>query len=233
MRRTIDLPPWPEPNPLADPVVLAVAAEVCEGDRGAGGDDPVANRAGISLTEFHRRFANFDACLVDSFERIIAAYEHRIGSAFNAPADWRSGLRAAGYETVAWMEENPLLTEFGVVGVLGVKNEMVRVMREEVLLFCAGMIDLGRDEAPEPGSVPEPAAMIAIGSIFELLAHRLQAQADFDACQVVPEMMYGVVRTYLGDDAAEEELALPPPNPGRASSRSRVDPGSEKDDAHR
>jgi AcrR family transcriptional regulator len=227
MRRTIDLPPWPDRSPLADSVVLALAAEVCEGDKGTAGDAPVASRAGISLTEFHRRFGSFDECLVDSFERIIAAYEHRIGSAFNAPADWRSGLRAAAYETVAWMEENPLLTEFGVVGVLGVKNEMVRVMREEVLLFCARMIDLGREEAPEPASVPEPAAMIAIGSIFELLAHRLQAQADFDAREVVPEMMYGVVRTYLGDEEAEEELALPPPPPGQAPARSRGGLGSK------
>lgn len=211
MKRSIDPPPRPDPDPHRDPVVIALASEVCDPESGPPSDASVARRAGLSLAEFHGRFEDFDACLVDSFARLIAGYEHRVGSAFNAHADWRSGLRAAAYETADWIEENPLLTEFGVVGVLGVKNEMARVMREETLLFCAAMIDMGREEAPDPESVPEPAAMIAIGSIFELLAHRLQAGADFDPREIVPEMMYGIVRTYLGDEAAEEELGLRPP----------------------
>jgi hypothetical protein len=45
----------------------------------------------------------------------------------------------------------------------------------------------------------------------QLLTHRLQAGVDFDAHEIVPEIMCGVVRVYLGDEAAEEELTLPRP----------------------
>jgi AcrR family transcriptional regulator len=213
MRRPIALPPWPDPDPFEDPIAMALVAEVCEEDPLRMSAINVAQRAGISPAEFHIRFASFDACLLDSFARIIAAYEHRIGSAFNSHTEWRSGLRAAAYETAAWMEENPLLTEFGVTGMLRVKNEMARVLREGILLFCAEMIDRGREDAPNPESIPQPAAMIAVGSIFQLLSHRLQAGANFNPKLVVPEMMYSIVRTYLGDEAAEEELNLPAPPP--------------------
>jgi hypothetical protein len=120
-------------------------------------------------------------------------------------------LRAAAYETAAWMEENPLLAPFGAVEVLRLGNEMARVRREQLFQYCAQMIDKGREGARDPESIPEPAAMIAIGSILEFLTYRLQQGVSFDPWKVVPEMMYGVVRVYLGDEAAEEELALPPP----------------------
>ncbi len=189
---------------------MALVHEVCERDPKSVTAASVADRAGVSLAEFHQRFATLDDCLLDSFERFIAAYEHRVGTAFNSQEDWRSGLRAAAYESATWMEEEPLLLDFGIVRTLTLENEMVRVLREGTFLFCAEMIDRGREDAPDPESVPEPAAMIAIGSIIQLLTHRLQAGIAFDPHEIVPEMMYGVVRVYLGDAAAEEELSLPP-----------------------
>lgn len=209
MKRQIHLPALPDPSPYDDPIALALVAELCERDPRDVRAETIASRAGIPLADFYERFADLDACLVDSFERFIAAYEHRVGSAFNGHSDWRSGLRAAAYESAAWINEYPKLTEFGAVRVLSLENEMVRVRREELFLFCAEMIDGGREAAPDPDAVPEPAPMIAIGSILQLLTHRIQAGVSFDPVEIVPEMMYGVVRTYLGDEAAEEELNLP------------------------
>jgi len=211
MKRPIALPPWPDPDPFEDPIAMALVREVCERDPRGLSAAGVANRAGVSLAEFKERFDSFDACLLDTFERFIAAYEHRVGSAFNAHSDWRTGFRAAAYEAAAWIEENPVLTDFGAAQVLSLENEMVRVRREELFLRSAEMIDRGREEAPDPGSVPEAAAMLAIGSILQLLTHRLQARVPLDVRRTVPEMLHGVMRVYLGDEAAEEELALAPP----------------------
>lgn len=211
MRRPIALPPWPEPDPYDDPVAMALVAEVCERDPRSVSAAGVASRAGLSLSRFHERFADFDDCLLDSFERLAAAYEHRIGSIFNDHSEWRAGIRAAAYETASWMEDNPLMVEFGAFRVLRLENEMVSVRREELFFFFARMIDRGREEAEDPESVPESAPLVAIGSIVQLITHRVQAGVNIQPRTVVPELLYSIVRLYLGDEAAEEEITLPPP----------------------
>jgi AcrR family transcriptional regulator len=207
MRTPIVLPPAPEVDPYRDPLALAVVAEVFH--RGpAASAAGVTARAGITAEAFSERYATLEDCALDAFERFIATYERRIGTAFNSHPDWRTSLRAAAYECADFLAENPELMRFGMTGVLQMKNELLRVRREEVFVFCGHLIDLGRTE---PGSLTDErsAAVFAIGSIMQLLTHRLQAGIDFDPYEIVPEMMYSIVRVYLGDDAAEEELSLP------------------------
>jgi AcrR family transcriptional regulator len=210
MRTPIELPPTPELDPYGDPLALAVVSEVCQ--RGAAASVAgVAARAGVSAGEFSARYTSVEDCALDAFERFIAAYERRIGMAFNSRPDWRSSLRASAYETADFLRESPELMSFGMTGVLRMKSELLRVHREEVFVFCGQLIDLGRSET---GSLANDgsAAVYAIGSIMQLLTHRLQAGVDFDPHKVVPEMMYSIVRVYLGDEAAEEELLLPRPS---------------------
>jgi hypothetical protein len=209
MRRQIDLPRVPDLDPYRDPLALAVVSEVFErgGDATAVG---VIARAEVSAEEFAERYATVDDCALDAYERFIAVFKRRVGGAFNAYPDWRSSLRASAYETADWITENLELCSFGNTGVLQMKNEILRVRREEVFVFCAQLIDLGRTE---PGSLPNDgsAAVYAIGSITQLLTNRLQVGVDPDPHKIVPEMMYSIVRVYLGDEAADEELVLPRP----------------------
>jgi hypothetical protein len=212
MRQPIDLPSPPRPDPIHDPIALAVAAEVVE-----RGDEAsvlgLLAREGVTEQEFTARFASLEDCAVDAYERFIADFERRIGTAFNAGTDWRISLRAAAYEAADWMTENPQLVPFGMTGVLGMKSEIARVRREELFVFCGNMIDLGRNEPGAEVGEDKAAAMFAIGSILQLLTHRLQQKDDIDPHRIVPELMYTVVRTYLGEEIAREELTLPAPDP--------------------
>jgi AcrR family transcriptional regulator len=211
--KPIELPVEPDPDPLSDPVSLAIVAEASERDGGYSDvrAADVARRAGISIEEFHRRFVDLDHCALDTFERLIAAFERRVGDAFNREPDWRSGLRAAAYETADWHEEHPQAVRFGTVEVLRMRNEMVKVRREEVFAFCAQMIERGREAAPDPQAVPEEASVVAIGSILQFLTRRMQEGVDIPYHDAARESLYGVVRTYLGEDAAREELSMPRP----------------------
>jgi AcrR family transcriptional regulator len=208
MRRPIQLPPAPDPDPFGDPLALAVVQEVYE--RGtAASEAGVIARAGVSAAGFAERYATIEDCAADAFERFIAEFERRIGKAFDSYPDWRSSLRAAAYEVADFIDGDPELMSFGMTGVLQMKSERCRLLREEVFVFCAELIDLGRAEPSSQAPVDGSAATYAIGSIMQLLTHRLQAGVAFDPYKIVPEMMYGIVRTYLGDEAAEEELSLP------------------------
>jgi hypothetical protein len=98
------------------------------------------------------------------------------------------------------------------VEILAAKSEMMRVRREEAFQFCAELIEAGRAAAPDPDSVSQAASMVAIGSIMNLVALRLQRGEELRVHESVPEMMYAAVRPYLGEEAAREELSLPRPD---------------------
>jgi len=211
----IELPPPPEPRPQEDPIAIAVIAEVVENGYEGLGIEEVIRRAGVSKGEFSSRFESLEHCALDSFERVIADYEQWVGTAFNGQMDWPSALRAAAYATTDWMEENPQMTSFGLVDVLKMPAEMVRVRREETFDFCARMIDRGREVAPDSAAIPDSAAVFAIGTISQLLTHRLQEEAVVDPPAVVPELMVRVVDIYLGPEVAELEWTAERPPRGQ------------------
>jgi hypothetical protein len=205
----VELPPAPDPDPYQDPLALAVVEEVFERGRQASAPGLIA-RSGVPASEFHQRHDTLEDCALDAYERFIASFKRRVGGAFNAGSDWRDSLRAAAYETADFMEESPALVGFGMTGVLEMNNELARVRREEVFVFCADLIDRGRTE-PSEIEADEAAAMFAIGSIMQLLTFRLQSGGPIEPHAIVPEMMYAVVRAYKGEAAAQEELEMPRP----------------------
>jgi AcrR family transcriptional regulator len=209
----ITLPPAPSWDPRHDALASAVVSECAERGYEAVTIEDVVRRAGVTRAEFDRRFADLDDCAMRTYEALTALFRRRIGAAFNRHDDWREALRAAAYETADWMTENPELTPFGMTEVLKMRSETARICREETFVYCAEMIDAGRPFAPDPEAVPETASMIAIGSILQLLTHRLQVGEPVRPHAIVPEMMFGVVRVYLGEEAAREELAMRPRGP--------------------
>lgn len=210
--RPIELPPPLDPPPDQDRLAIAVVAEIVERGYEQATLEGVLRRARASRSEFDRRFGSLDDCALDSFERFIADFERRVGGAFNAQAHWPSALRAAAYATSDWMAENPEVSVFGMVEVLKMPGELVKIRREETFDFCSRMIDRGREAAEDPGAIPDSAPTFAIGAITQLLTHRLQEEAEIDPPAVIPEMMARVVGIYLGDEAAEAEwTATRPP----------------------
>ena len=207
----IELPPPPDPNPDSDPISVAVVAEVAERGYEQASVDGVVRRAGVSQEEFDRRFDSLDACALDTYERFIADFKRQVGSAFNAQGEWPAALRAAAYASTDWMTERPLAAAFGSAGVMQMRSELARVRREEIIGFCAELVDRGREVVPDPDAIPESAPIVAIGAIAQLLTHRVQEGAAIHFPEVVPEMMHRIVSSYLGPEAAGAEWTAPRP----------------------
>lgn len=200
------------PDPFADPLYVALIDVVAERGYAAASIEVVLVRADTERAEFDARFADKETFVLEVLGVFIDDFTRRIQRAYDSRPDWRSGLRAAAYSTAAWLEENPRTARFGSVDVLGAENEMIRVRREGVFQYCARLIDRGRSVAPDPSAVPEAAAVMAIGSIAQLLTHRLQAGEDLETTRMVAALMYQAVKPYLGEEIARQELSLPPPD---------------------
>jgi AcrR family transcriptional regulator len=178
----------------------------------------VIERAGVEREEFYRRFADKEDCVQRVFEAFVEDSLWEVRGAFDAQTSWRDALRAAAYAAADWMNEHPRTARFGGVDVLYVRNEMIRVRREEVFQYCAGLIDRGRAEVPDPGAVPEAAPIMAIGAVAQILTQRMQQSEDLETWRMVPELMSRAVLPYLGEEAAREELTMPRPGLGSTNS---------------
>jgi AcrR family transcriptional regulator len=193
-------------HPLAAALIEVVARR---GYQEASIEEIIA-RAGVGREEFDRLFADKAEAVLRVFESYIENFKYRTGRAFASVPTWPSSLRAVAYEGVAWIEDHPHAYQFGMLRILDA-GEMARLRREELFAWCAGLIDAGREVAPDPAAVPLAAPMIAVGAVVEIMARHAAGEMDARPRDVVPELMYGAVLPYLGEAAAREELALPPP----------------------
>jgi AcrR family transcriptional regulator len=205
------IPPRPEIDPFGDPIAVALIELIFERGYEAVDEHQIADRAGATTRDFRRRFADKQDCTIKVIEASLQDFEWMVESAYDSGADWREGLRACAWAVADHLEEHPDLVHVLVVDLMQARSEMLRVLREECLMYGARVIERGRAEAPDPAAVREGAAMIAMGSIAQLLTHRLQKGVDVAAHETVRQMLYLTVRPYLGEEAAREELDAPRP----------------------
>ena len=164
-----------------------------------------AARSGTSREQLERRFEDKADAVLKVLDGLLASFRAEVQVAFDGEESWPDNLRAAARAAERWMRRNPGGAHFVLVGVLEAP-ELVRVRREEAILWGASLIDAGREEAPDPGAVPRSAPLIAIGSIVETLRRAYEGSAEHRALATVPELMCAAVRPYLGAEAARREL---------------------------
>jgi AcrR family transcriptional regulator len=192
--------------------VFAALIDLCwERDVTAVTVDALVAASGLDRAEFERRFSDIDGCLEQFFEAEKAVLFRRLELARERQEDWRGRLRATAYELLAYLREDERTAKLTSVD--------VRMASERVQMNWAGTftrfidyVDEARDEPGcDPTAGPELAGAIA-GGIFQQLWSRIGSGGEVpDPQEVVPELMYTAVLPYLGEEAAREELTMPPP----------------------
>ncbi|HET7508880.1 MAG TPA: hypothetical protein VFJ65_01390 [Solirubrobacterales bacterium] len=199
-------------HPLAGAVMRVVGGQGFE----AATIEEICVEAGVERAEFDRLFDGKASAVLRTFEAYIEDFEIRAAEAYEEADAWPDKLRRVAYALIAWVDEHPFATKFGMVE-MSDAGEMTRVRQEGVLRWCAQMVDDGRDAAPDREAVPENASLIVVGSIAQILTR--QATDIEQVRSLVPELMYTAIRPYLGEEAAKRELAIAPPSaPGLADS---------------
>lgn len=170
-----------------------------------------ALRAGVSRARFDREFAGREDVVLRVLESAVAAFRAQVQEAFESESSWPDNLRAAAWAAQRWLAAHPDCAWFGLVGSLE-GPELGRVLREEVVLWGADLIDQGRLSAPDPAAIPKSAPLFAIGAIADILRRRYEG-SQRNGLRVGPqEMMHLAVLPYLDKEAAMRELLDPGPS---------------------
>jgi AcrR family transcriptional regulator len=173
--------------------------------------------AGVSPEDFSRHFAGKQDCLEQVWERMTVDYICTCKGAYMAEDSWRDGLRAAGYAALEWLFAAEARTRFFLIEVMA-GGEMVRAYRDVMMDEFIEMLDGGRRAAANPAAFTRGTAEGLTGAVYESAIASIKAREGLaESQQRVKSVMHVIVLTYLGPEAAEEELAIPAP--GELSSR--------------
>lgn len=201
----------PHPDPYADPIAQALVELIAEHGYRALTEAALIERAGTTTAQFHLRFADKQDCTVKTFDAFKLDFVWRVETSYASGSGWREGMRASAYAVADFFVEQPDLVQVLVIELLKADSEPLRVLREETMMYGAHVIERGRAECPDATAVPAGAARMAMGSIAQLVTHRLQKGIELAPHEMVPQMLYLAVRPYCGEEVAREELYAPRP----------------------
>lgn len=207
-------PLWRNPDP--DPVREALREAMLDLVAKRGFRDvhewDVAQRAGLRPHEFRNHFRSADDCyrqiLADNCDAVFAV----VLDAFQSRATWRDGVRDAAYAVARLIRAFPREFRFAFTDDAG---DLAQAIRDAFLQRLVDLVDEGRRELDDPGSVSRALAEGVLGSIVEratLALRDTSPGADPPEIEAfVPEFMYVAVSAYIGNEEALEELTMPAP----------------------
>jgi AcrR family transcriptional regulator len=167
-------------------------------------------RAGVRRADFRRHFSGKRACFLEVYEEISESFTARVLAAFEGEEEWREGLRAAAYAAARWVGAHPLEVRYATIEMMAAGESAV-ARREATLRRFVDLIDAGREQLEQPAPVTRAMAEGVVGGILGMLTRNLRRGARRRPEEFVPELMFLAVRPYLGQEAAREELSIPPP----------------------
>lgn len=165
----------------------------------------VIEGCGGNRAQFYRHFSSKADCYAGAHEHGIERLQARVLGAAAAESAWRRALRAGLDEVAAFAEERPFVARGLLVEVHVAGGPALRRQAEVRDRFVAAIDAARLESGPRPSPPPITARFMA-GAVESTLTASLAAGEPAAFTAAVPELTHMIVSTYLGEDAAAEEL---------------------------
>ena len=167
--------------------------------------EAILDRANLDPEEFNRYFADKEEAFIAAWYFITERSFGRSRAAFEAESSWRDRIRAVAGAVFGYLKDHP--DHARILYVEGLRAGDVGVaLLERSVDFYTELIDGGRQELDDPDSLTRATAEGLAGAVYEQVSIHIARGATEDLPELVPQMMFMVVRPYLGYEAAMEEL---------------------------
>jgi AcrR family transcriptional regulator len=201
----------PAARALADPARQRIAAATVFliGTRGYESTSIklVCEQARTRRSHFDRCFAGMEDCFLSVHDELSAELCERVEASQGGAGCWHDRVWAAGWAAMSFLGEDPTRARFLVVEVNGT-GAAAQARRDRILQGIAGILDNGRKELEEPGSVSRCTAEIVAGAIYGTVLGKIESGCLERGEDFLPELVYMAVMPYLGSRAAEDELLV-------------------------
>ena len=164
--------------------------------------EKVLSHSGVSLDEFEAEFGDLEGCFVAAYEAEADVLCEAMLEAAGRAKGWRAGIRAALETLLGFVAERPavakaLLRDVHVVGGSALAKH------EETLERLTAAIGRGGGLSEEQLAWT---SSFIVGAVEGVLTARLTRGETDDLPSLLPELMYLIVASFEGRDAAADEL---------------------------
>jgi AcrR family transcriptional regulator len=167
-------------------------------------------RADVDEAAFHRDYADMDAYFATVLGGIYAEFFARAQEAVAGERGWRDRMRATAYALLRFLRRDERVARVAAVEVQYAGDAAQRLFLE-TFNRLVDLIDEGSGEADGPDSFSRATALGIGGVVFARIQEAVAEGELGLGEEEIPELMYAAVFPYLGAEAAEEELHIPPP----------------------
>jgi len=167
-------------------------------------------RTGMDKSEFQRHYSDLDGCFAAVLGEIYDEFFVRAQAAVQGLVGWRDRMRATAYALLRFLRADERVARLAAVEVQWAGKDSQRLF-QQTFNRLVELIDEGSDEAGGPNS-PGLATAIGVGGVVFARVQEAVSKGELDLGEEeIPELMYAAVFPYLGAEAADEELRIPPP----------------------
>jgi AcrR family transcriptional regulator len=169
------------------------------------GLEDVLEVAGVDECEFHRHFSDMENCFLSVWDELAGERAVSCATAYELSPSWRFGMRAVARARLDFLRADRNRARFLLLEVLKA-GEAAQVRRDHALAGFAALVDEGRRELEDHDSLSPAVAEYVSGAVNEMLTRWTRAGTLFEGTHSARELMYVIVRPYLGHAIALEEL---------------------------
>jgi AcrR family transcriptional regulator len=167
-------------------------------------------RAGVDKASFQQEYADLDSLFTIVLSEIYDEFFASAQKAVSGKEGWRDRMRATAYALLRFLRRDERVARFAAVEALQAGGA-----GQGPFLYTfnrlVDLIDEGSAEAGGPES-PGRATALGVGGVVFARVQEAVAKGELGLGEEeIPELMYAAVFPYLGAEAAEEELHIPPP----------------------
>jgi AcrR family transcriptional regulator len=178
--------------------------------------ESVCAAAGVGRPVFARAFADTEDCLLALFDAVTERIREELMDAHHRERCWADSVRAALTRLLAFMQQEPRLARFLILGGLSADSALV-ARRRRLLGELARGLDAG---APASETMPAPFGSEALVRAAASIVHaRLLEDPVPPLGDLAPSLMAVLVLPFLGQAAARAELHRPVASTARSSGR--------------
>jgi AcrR family transcriptional regulator len=173
------------------------------------------DRSGVGEAAFHRLYPDLDACFAAVLGQVYGEFFERAQDAVAGESGWRDRMRATAYALLRFLRSDERVARLAAVEAQHA-GEGAQQLFLETFNRLVDLIDEGSAEAGGPDS-PSRATALGVGGVLFARIQEAVAEGELGLGEEeIPQLMYAAVFPYLGAEAAEEELRIPPPEPASA-----------------
>jgi AcrR family transcriptional regulator len=160
-------------------------------------------RAGVSTRDFYAHFEGKEDCFLAAFEAVRAHLEQVLRKVAGEASDWPTQVVAVLRAALEFFAAEPVLARLCLVEPVRA-TPTIAIRFREVVLACVPPLTRGRDQLPNPDSVPPSTEDSLLGGIVSLVSGEILVGDIEQLPTVLPDLVEFTLSPYLGADRAAQ-----------------------------